>query len=423
MFKELSSPIYLQWEVTSLCNYKCLHCYNAWRNSQNTIRPSKHLYQKIADEIIANKVFYTTITGGEPIIVFDEIKPYLEQLHEAGICISMNTNASLITEDIASQLKKIGIEHVLVSVPSGNEHVCDRITQYQDSLAQTMEGIRNLLNEDISVSINMVISLENIDTIYETAKIFKDLPIRSFCATRAATPCSYKQFSKYRINREQLEAVFDKLLYIEDDLRLNVSTLEFYPYCAFNQEKHFYKFGNKMCSAGKTEAAISYDGNIKPCPHTVVSYGNINDGLRTAWKAMNSDWRTEKLIPDVCSECGYRILCAGGCKQEAYNCFHSLGSIDPLADPICGYKRTKKERVNLKEYYTVNANIKVRKENNNNVILFKQANKWVLIQKKLADILLHNKTISYQLLSERLQIDRSEYETIVLELISKHIIF
>lgn len=420
MFRELKAPIYVQWEVTPECNYQCIHCYNGWRK-QKSAQPDSSLFPKIVDEIIKNKIFSVTITGGEPILIFEELKPYLVQLGNAGITMSLNTNASLISNEIAKSLKTIGINRVLVSVPSGNTDVFEQITGNRHALEQTMKGIQYLLDNEIMVSVNMVISSVNIRTIHDTATLFSDLPISSFAATRAATPCDYAAFSKYRIDNKQLAYMFNELLRVKEELCLRVSSLEFYPYCAFCDEEHFDYFGNKICNAGKTEIAISYDGTIKPCPHTSVSYGNVQTGINFAWKSMHDDWRTERLVPDQCSECMYRVVCAGGCKQEAYSKNLSLHEIDPIAMPVCKYKK-KKQTISLKESYIVNKKLSIREEDNGAVVLYVQNNGWKLVRKELADVLVKNECINCRILSESLQISQKQGYQILDKLVKNSIV-
>ena len=70
MIKQLVAPIYVQWEVTPLCNFKCIHCYNAWRRGvEKEYTTNVDLYPVIKNEIIKNRIFLVTITGGEPLLV------------------------------------------------------------------------------------------------------------------------------------------------------------------------------------------------------------------------------------------------------------------------------------------------------------------------------------------------------------------
>ena len=80
-------PPYLQWEVISDCNHKCIHCYNYWRaDNLDVVRHSD--FDAITEQIIARKPVYMAVTGGEPLLVFEQIKPCIERIINAGIRVS-----------------------------------------------------------------------------------------------------------------------------------------------------------------------------------------------------------------------------------------------------------------------------------------------------------------------------------------------
>lgn len=70
MISNLRSPVYVQIEITSNCNNKCLHCYNFWRYDQTNERKELSIseWKKVAKILGENDIFYATITGGEPFV-------------------------------------------------------------------------------------------------------------------------------------------------------------------------------------------------------------------------------------------------------------------------------------------------------------------------------------------------------------------
>ena len=70
--KFFSAPTTVNLELTELCNVKCRHCYNPWRDetmgeiSLNEIKLNL-LIKKLAEA----KVFHVILTGGEPMSNFD----------------------------------------------------------------------------------------------------------------------------------------------------------------------------------------------------------------------------------------------------------------------------------------------------------------------------------------------------------------
>lgn len=395
MFRKLMNPIIVQWEVTPDCNYKCIHCYNSWRKSDISKNFDKIDYIYVTKQIIASKVLHVTITGGEPLLVFDELIPCIEMLVSNGITVSINTNASCITENMSKRIKELGVSSVLISLTSGIEEHCNSITQNAQAFNMTMKGINNLIKYKNKVLINMVITNSNIMDIYDTAKLFVNLPIAKFSATKASTPCEYNEFGKYRINIEQFEFMFDELLRVKKDFNIDVGTYEFYPYCSFKKSEHFIFFGRKICSAGKLELAISYDGTIKACPHSNLTYGDYKDGLKKAWDKMDA-WRNADFTPPQCQQCKYAMKCAGGCKEEAYNAYNNYQTPDPFSKPQCLFDFEISEKVfcfNDKTEFIISPNIKIRDEENFS-LLYLSAAQWIPVNMDFAHSFIMNKTIT-----------------------------
>ena len=124
--KELLCPPFLQWEVTSECNHNCIHCYNYWRkDGEKNNDIADHL--SIAKRIVERHPVSVVITGGEPLIVFNSIKSSLKLLRDNGISLSINTNAVLVTDEIAQFLSEMDVS-ALVSLPCSEPNICDEIT-------------------------------------------------------------------------------------------------------------------------------------------------------------------------------------------------------------------------------------------------------------------------------------------------------
>lgn len=336
MFKTIYGPLSIQWEVTSNCNYNCIHCYNYWRQSEINTNDNWSLANgnRIVDEIIKMKVNSVTITGGEPMLVFDRILPYIDKLLENGIRVAINTNAALIDDRIAEYLskRKIGI---LISLPCAISEVNDMITNRQGSFDATVKGIKVVLKHDIPFTTNMVVSKLNQDYVIKTAKFIKnELGLSKFNATKASRPLNAgEKFDKYAMDSSGLQKMITELIYIHDELGMSIDTLTAYPHCSFLTEQSYQLLASKrMCSAGKTAAVIGYDGNVRACTRDEQVYGNLQeDSLSDCWRKMD-EWRNGSFLPDECKRCNRKTRCLGGCRVEALVENHSKKATDPCMD-------------------------------------------------------------------------------------------
>jgi len=336
VYKTLNGPITAQVEITTRCNLLCTHCYNYWRQgkSQPDFTLTKELVDSIVNELIKNGVFRVVITGGEPFL-YPDIAFYLAQkLKEASIPFSFNTNLNPLTNKIVERIVQSGPESVLTSLISFDESMHDSVAQKKGAFKRTVCGIKRLLEAGIHVGVNMVVTKNNVYQVYETGVFVASIGVKAFSATKAAPPANdFESFSKLMLSTSDTHQVLADLLRIQQETGLIVDSLEHYPYCLIGDVSKFPQLASRRCTAGVTSCTIGANGEIRPCSHAPISYGNIfSDGLSDAWQKMQP-WRDGSLIPKGCKACKYLAECSGGCRVEALVVNGRLDEMDPHA---CG---------------------------------------------------------------------------------------
>ncbi|MEK7635924.1 MAG: SPASM domain-containing protein [Patescibacteria group bacterium] len=102
---------------------------------------------------------------------------------------------------------------------------------------------------------------------------------------------------------------------------------------AIKEVKRYKSFTGRHCLAGVTTLTIAANGDIRPCSHLDVSYGNIADEeLNNIWNRMQ-EWRTGNFLPSSCRSCNLLTRCGGGCRMEAKMRNGSFATLDPYAEP------------------------------------------------------------------------------------------
>lgn len=319
-FRKLKSPTNVQWELTPNCNYKCFHCYNYWRTCGNV---SGHIdYGIVTNELIKNHIFKVTLTGGEPLLVFSEIKPYIEQMVEAGIKVSINTNAALLTQEMAEFFKANNIG-LLISLPCCVPEINDKITTVKGSFNSTVAGIKLARQNKVALSVNMVVSNLNKDYVVDTAMFLHDeLGLSSINVTKASRPINgSSEFDYYALTLQEFRKLLNDLIFIKQEYSMFVDSLTVYPECSCDSFDTFNIFTKRKCFAGKTSLAIGYNGDVKACARDSVSYGNLSTkSLQECWESMD-DWRviSDENLPQECHECNSKYSCLGGCRIDRNN--------------------------------------------------------------------------------------------------------
>ena len=375
LYRHLNSPISVQIEMTNMCNCNCIYCYNYWRG--NDFIPmflTNMQIDQIVDQLIKEQVFHTVITGGEPLLCFKETCYIVSKILNHGINVNLNTNAQLLTELYCRKLKSIGLKNILISLPSCDQHIHRAITN-SDGFLRTVMGIKLAVKYGFSVSVNMVVNKMNAKDVFETAKFVADLGVRSFSATKATPPVGIDmgKFGEIDLTRDEFEKTFYSLIKIKEELKMNINVLECYPLCSFPDDYRLNKLTTHQCLAGITNCTIGTNGEVRPCTHSHLSYGNIfYEKLSIIWKQME-DWRSGKMIPMKCKECSLLRFCSGGCRMEAYTRTGNISELDHWANPqnVTFNELLKSKQVNsinVKTKLSINKKVRSRKDNGCSVL-------------------------------------------------------
>ena len=336
MYKTLSAPHVVQIEVSSMCTNSCLHCYNFWRQGDGITPPanlSLEQADQIMDQLVACKVFHLVLTGGEPLLNKKTLFGILERANKDGMTAGVNSTLITLTENDAVKLKELGVIVVLTSLLGPTAKTHDKIAQQNSAFEKTIQGIRILQQAQVPVSVNMVVSKKNQHLIRGTAELVKSLGLKSFNATRAGCPGNCSDFSEFSLDLQEFRSCMEELHTIGIEKKLSVDTLSSSPLCGIKEVNRYQKFSNRRCMAGINTVTISATGDVRPCGHLEINYGNLlRENLSDIWKRMTK-WRDGSMIPVTCKSCKVLPWCGGGCRMEAKMRNGSLLELDPYASP------------------------------------------------------------------------------------------
>lgn len=113
--EEIEQPTFFIFDLTQACNFRCVYCFRHLEDKVTTITDDN--LDAITSYIIDYckkyqiKDFCIQPWGGEPLIAFEKIKRMDNAFKAAGLhpLISIETNASLITEELAKEASERNI--------------------------------------------------------------------------------------------------------------------------------------------------------------------------------------------------------------------------------------------------------------------------------------------------------------------------
>lgn len=155
-------PLNAEWELTHLCNLECIHCYIPKESSKDTLTLNQ--CKKIIDELYNQGCLSITFTGGEPFThpSFIEIYTYAK---EKGFLVTLFSNGTLITKDIADHLKLYPPAGVEITVHSMRKAVYEEISGVSGSYNSCMNGIMLIVDRGIPLTIKSIGMTWNKDDI------------------------------------------------------------------------------------------------------------------------------------------------------------------------------------------------------------------------------------------------------------------
>lgn len=206
-------------ELTSHCNLKCVHCYIQDNTTVNELTYKEVC--SIIDQIVDAGCLWLLFTGGEPLVRDDFLDIYT-YAKKKGLLLTLFTNATLVTKEIAACLKEFPPFSIEVTLYGATKETYEEVTGIPDSFNSCIEGIRLLRDQKLPVKLKtMVISL-NKDELKEMQTI-----ARSFGASfkydtninpalnKSMAPCNYRlppeEVVKIEINDEAISTEWRKL--------------------------------------------------------------------------------------------------------------------------------------------------------------------------------------------------------------------
>ena len=137
-------PPYLQIEPTSICNYRCVFCFETDKSFTNKNSGfmgtmSYDLFRQIIDEAEGNIEFLSLASRGEPLACPD-ISLMLKYTIGKFLNLKLNTNASLLNEEKCHAILAGGVRTVVFSADAADEKLYSKL-RVNGKLSKVLKNI------------------------------------------------------------------------------------------------------------------------------------------------------------------------------------------------------------------------------------------------------------------------------------------
>ena len=171
-------PIKGSMELTFRCNLRCVHCYLS-HGHQGIPGLTELSYGEICailDQLVDEGCLWLLLTGGEPLVRRDFLDIYAYAKRK-GLLITLFTNGTLLTPEIADYLAEWPPRQVEISLYGRTQETYERITGIPGSYARCRRGIGLLLERDIRLSLKTVLLTLNQHELSDIGAYAKSLGV------------------------------------------------------------------------------------------------------------------------------------------------------------------------------------------------------------------------------------------------------
>jgi len=349
-FSKDKKPVVV-WNVGQRCNLRCVHCYSHSRDKEysgelNTEK-GKNIIRDLADFGVPVLLF----SGGEPLMRAD-ILELIEYARALGIRAVVSTNGTLITKDLAKQLKKLDLSYAGISLDGLNE-THDKFRGIKGSFNQAMTGLRNCQDAGIKVGLRFTINKKNVDEIPDIFELLKQENIPRVCFYHLVYTGRGSKLIKEDLSKEKTRNTMDVLMNLtkslfEEGLEKEVLTVDnhadgVYLYLRLlkeNPEKaenvlNLLKM-NGGNSTGHGIGCISWDGSVHADQFwRHYSFGNVQERpFSEIWTDLSNPLMAKlkdkkPYVKGRCAECKYLNICGGNFRVRAEAVTGDLWESDP----------------------------------------------------------------------------------------------
>lgn len=167
------------WNITRRCNLKCVHCYS---DSDARDYPGELSWEQcraVIDDLADFGVPGLLLSGGEPLIHprFFDLARYAR---ERGLRLTISTNGTLITADIAARLREIGFAYVGISLDGiGETH--DQFRGKTGAFEKAVQAFRNCKAVDQKAGLRLTLTRHTVADIDRILDFIEAQEIQRVC--------------------------------------------------------------------------------------------------------------------------------------------------------------------------------------------------------------------------------------------------
>jgi len=309
-------------EMTLQCNEHCRHCGSncEYTNGEQPLADEEllHAMVKLKEDLVkaGKRLPFVSVTGGEPLLRPNMIA-LMKAIHQLGYKWGMTSNGTLITKEVARQLKEAGLNSIGLSL-DGTKETHDWFRQTPGGYEKAIQATKNCIEVGIrSVMLTTVVHKKNIGELDAIKEIVRETGCKLWRVIHVDPIGRAEHNEEILLTNSEIKYVLNYIVANqsnEPDALDIIYSCNHYMGLDYERKLRTWYYA---CRAGLSIASIQYNGDITACldierrPELV--FGNVRehrfyDIWRKEFKIFRQDKSTDCL---KCSNCPERPNCQG----------------------------------------------------------------------------------------------------------------
>lgn len=330
--------------ITNACNLRCKHCSAAAAKPLED-ELSTDEWRRVVKDLAEIGVSAVALTGGEPFLR-EDIFDVIEKIMECSMGLQINTNATLMTEEVAKKLSTLPRPPSIIVGLDGASAETHDLLRGEGTFDKAIRGLKILQKYGLHFKVFTVVTRYNCHELEEVLKLAKQVGAYqmdiTFVVGTGRAPCYAPDFYFPKEERASILEEVESLSHKYPSFVGGACLQQAQRVRAFREGVDmYYPRSGKLfsCGAAITGCTIQPDGTVIPCDMSeAIKAGNIREN--SFWHV----WQSSEVLREirsfrgmdldeveVCRTCDYRNICIGTCPAAAYG----ETKVWPSGSPFC----------------------------------------------------------------------------------------
>lgn len=297
--------------ATNLCTNNCIHCSVDAGPHERTFLTDED-FKYIIDWAKDAGAKIIEISGGEPLILGEELLQMIRYAYDKKLFVSLLSNGQLLNEKLMQKLRSAGIGNVGISIYGATAKTHEDFTQTPHSFSKAIEAIKKASHAGLETVANVVVTPKNLDELQLLPSLLDDSVVYAFASVVPSGRGAKAR--EYIFSDDDYEEAIRKL---EEDFS---NTPHFFLNSMFPGPPNELQ---RYCGRPAEEIVIDHEGYVIPCcllPRDLRHYkGNVKERnlqeiidtytdpvfhwLRRGHKFMRNYLNYDRVSRNLCKSC------------------------------------------------------------------------------------------------------------------------